>query len=476
MVQADGVKYNRFADLARRHPDALMLIIAETERQRNHFIGIPSENFASEDVMTALGTSLVNKYAEGYPGGRYYDGNDVAADPIELRTIQAVKTAFQGYHANVQPLAGAIANLAYYFSILNPRDTILSPSLAHGGHLSHGHNVNMVSKIFNVVQYGVRRDNERIDVDQFRDLAKQHKPRLVIVGGSAYPFTPPYTELAEITDEIAREYRIRTYKMADIAHPAGLVAGGQHPNPLNNGYDSITFTDQKTLRGPRAANIVLGRTASEEIEYMGNKITLANAVDKAVFPGLQGGPHMHTIFAKLIALEEMLTPDLSRVNDDYIAHQKQTVVNARALAENFLSLDYRLVGGGTDTHLLLIAEPRGFPGRVAQEVARRIGISTNKNSIPYDKRKPFNPSGLRIGTPAMTTRGAKPDDMATVASSLDDALKHTTVNEREIIVPESVIQRNRERISEVLSSMPPLYDRFYTEMREAAMEAGLIKS
>ena len=471
-MQTGTVPYNRFVELARNHQVSFSLMLAETERQIRHGVMIPSENHASEAVLAAIGTPLMNKYAEGYPGRRYYDGNDVAVDPLEERAIRATKVAFRGEHANVQPPTGAIANLATYNAVIDPGDTILSMSLPHGGHLSHGHDVTFVSRVYHIVQYGVRRDNERIDVDQFRNLAREHRPKVIVVGGSSYPLIPPYRDLAEIADEVGQQFGYRIFKVADIAHPAGLVAAGLHPNPVD-WYDFLTFTSQKTSRGPRAGNIVVGKTANEEVTYMGNKLKLADALDRSVFPGMLGGPHQHTIFANLIALEEMLTPDLSKVSQRYFDYQNAVIRNARALADEFLRLSYRLVAGGTETHLLLLHEPGGFPGKIAAAVARKIGLSTNANSVPYDTRKPWNPSGLRMGTPALTTRGAKEVDMRIIAESLDDALRHTTVEGNVPIVPENVVLRNQEKIQKILESTPPLYENLYKEMLEAAKIAGI---
>jgi glycine hydroxymethyltransferase len=346
-------------------------------------------------VLEALGSVMTNKYAEGYPGRRYYGGCEVV-DVAENLAIARAKELFGAEHVNVQPHSGAQANMAVYFTLLTPGDTVLGPNLSHGGHLTAGSPVNYSGKFYSIVAYGVRKDTERIDLDQVRDLARTHRPKLIIAGGSAFPRAIDFAPFGEIAREVGAAL------MADIAHPAGLVAAGLHPSPVGIA-DFVTTTTHKTLRGPRGGMVMCSRAH-------------AAALDKTVMPGVQGGPLMHVIAAKAVAFKEALTPE-------WRAYQQQVVRNARALADALLSRGYRLVSGGTDTHLLLVdLSPRGLTGKEAQEALDRAWITVNKNTIPYETKSPMVTSGIRIGTPAVTTRGMKEPEMALIAELIDRVL------------------------------------------------------
>jgi glycine hydroxymethyltransferase len=349
----------------------------------------------SDAVLEALGSVLTNKYAEGYPGRRYYGGCEVV-DVAEELAIARARELFGAEHANVQPHSGAQANMAVYFTLLKPGDTVLGPNLSHGGHLTAGSPANYSGKFYSIVAYGVRRDTERIDLDEVRDLARRHRPRLIIAGGSAFPRAIDFAPFADIAREVDAAL------MADIAHPAGLVAAGLHPSPVGLA-DFVTSTTHKTLRGPRGG-LVLCRAQH------------ASALDRTVMPGVQGGPLMHVIAAKAVAFREALTPAWR----DY---QRRTVANAAALADALLGLGYRLVTGGTDTHLLLVdLTSRNLTGKDAQEALDRAWITVNKNTIPFETRSPMVTSGIRLGTPAVTTRGMGPSEMAEIARLIDRVL------------------------------------------------------
>jgi glycine hydroxymethyltransferase len=368
---------------------------AETERQHRNLELIASENFVSEAVLEAMGSVLTNKYAEGYPGRRYYGGCEVV-DIAEELAIARAKSLFGAEHVNVQPHSGAQANMAVYFTALKPGDTILGPNLAHGGHLTAGSPVNFSGRLYHVVPYGVRRDTERIDLDQVRDLARQHRPKLIIAGGSAFPRAIDFVPFTEIAREVG------ALLMADIAHPAGLVAAGLHPSPVGLA-DFVTTTTHKTLRGPRGG-LVMCRAAH------------AAMLDKTVMPGVQGGPLMHIIAAKAVAFREAQEPEWA----DY---QRQVVKNAQALAEALQARGYRLVSGGTDTHLLLVdLTPKGLTGKDAQNALDRAAITVNKNTIPFETRSPMITSGIRLGTPAVTTRGLREAEMVEIAGLIDRVL------------------------------------------------------
>ena len=381
--------------IERVDPEIAKVIRDETERQSRNIELIASENFVSEAVLEAAGSVLTNKYAEGYPGRRYYGGCEVV-DEIESLAIERARSLFGAEHANVQPHSGAQANMAVYFTLLKPGDVVLGPNLSHGGHLTAGSPVNYSGKFYTVVPYGVRRDTERIDLDQVRDLAKQHRPKMIIAGGSAFPRAIDFQPFADVAREVG------AVLMADIAHPAGLVAAGLHPSPVGLA-DFVTTTTHKTLRGPRGGMVMCG-TAH------------AQALDKTVMPGVQGGPLMHVIAAKAVAFKEALTPEWRR-------YQGQVIENARALAEALMARGYRLVSGGTDTHLMLVdLSSRNITGKDAQEALDRAWITVNKNTVPFETKSPMVTSGVRIGTPAVTTRGMREAEMAQIAALIDQVL------------------------------------------------------
>jgi glycine hydroxymethyltransferase len=388
-------------NLARTDPEVAEAIRNETERQGRQLEMIASENFVSEAVLEALGTVLTNKYAEGYPGRRYYGGCEFV-DVAESLAIARAKQLFGADHANVQPHSGAQANTAVYMAAVKPGDTILGMNLSHGGHLTHGHPLNFSGKYFSVVAYGVRPEDERIDYDDLKRLVVEHQPRLVIVGASAYPRTIDFTAVRAAADAAGAPV------MADIAHIAGLVAAGLHPSPVPH-CEFVTTTTHKTLRGPRGGMILCREAWAKE-------------VDKAVFPGVQGGPLMHVIAAKAVAFKEALAPE-------WKAYQRQIVANAAALAATLQGEGLRLVSGGTDTHLMLVdVFARGITGKVAEKALDKAGITANKNTIPFDTNSPMVASGIRLGTPALTTRGMKEAEMAEVGKLVARAL-HAVENE-----------------------------------------------
>ncbi len=383
---------SRLADI---DPEISKALREEAERQNRNLELIASENFVSEAVLEAVGSVLTNKYAEGYPGRRYYGGCEVV-DAIEELAIARAKELFGTEHANVQPHSGAQANMAVYFTALAPGDLVLGPNLAHGGHLTAGSPVNFSGKLYRIVPYGVRPDTERIDLDQVRDLARRHRPKLIIAGGSAFPRAIDFGPFSEIAREVG------ALLMADIAHPAGLVVAGLHPSPVGLA-DFVTTTTHKTLRGPRGGMVMC------RAEY-------ARDLDRTVMPGVQGGPLMHVIAGKAVAFREASTPE-------WRAYQGQILRNASALAEALLARGYRLVSGGTDTHLLLVnLGDRDVTGKDAQEALDRAWITVNKNTVPFDKRGPMVTSGIRIGTPAVTTRGMRESEMRQIAALVDRVL------------------------------------------------------
>jgi len=370
-------------------PEVYEAMTNETSRQENKLEFIASENFVSREVMEAMGSPLTNKYAEGYPGKRYYGGCEYV-DVVETLAIERAKQVFGAGYANVQPHSGAQANMATFFALLTPGDTVLSMSLAHGGHLSHGSPVNMSGKYFNIVPYGVSEDENVIDYEEVRRLAIENKPKLILAGASAYPRVIDFKKFREIADEVG------AYFMVDMAHIAGLVAAGIHPSPMPYA-DVVTTTTHKTLRGPRGGLIL---TNNEE---------LALKINKAIFPGIQGGPLMHVIAAKAVCFKEALTPEFK-------AYQAQVAKNAKALSEGLINEGFKLVSGGTDNHLMLIdLTDLGVTGKDAEKQLDEVGITVNKNAIPFDTRSPFVTSGIRVGTPATTSRGFKEEDMAEVA-------------------------------------------------------------
>ena len=371
-------------------PEIYAAVVNETERQRNKIELIASENFVSEVVMEANGTTLTNKYAEGYPSKRYYGGCE-HVDVVENIAIERAKELFGAGYANVQPHSGAQANMAVFFALLEPGDTVLSMNLAHGGHLSHGSPVNMSGKYWNIVPYGVTEEDGTIDYEEVRRLALESKPKLILAGASAYPRIIDFKKFSDIAKEVG------AYLMVDMAHIAGLVAAGAHPSPVPYA-DVTTTTTHKTLRGPRGGLIL---TNDEE---------LAKKINKAIFPGIQGGPLMHTIAAKAVCFGEALKPSFQ-------AYAEQIVKNAAALAGGLLKEGFKLVSGGTDNHLMLVdlTDMKVDTGKEAEHLLDEVGITCNKNAIPFDKQKPFVTSGLRLGTAAATTRGFTEDDMAEIA-------------------------------------------------------------
>ena len=381
--------------LATSDPEVHAAIADEERRQRDNLELIASENYASRAVREATASVMTNKYAEGYPGKRYYGGCEYV-DVAETLAIERLKKLFGAEHANVQPHAGAQANMAVLMAVLKPGDTVLGMSLAMGGHLTHGTKVSFSGKLYNAVAYGVRKDTELIDFDQVRELAREHKPKLIIAGASAYPRTMEYAPFREIADEIGAAF------MVDMAHIAGLVAVGLHPSPVPLA-DFVTSTTHKTLRGPRGGLIL------STAQY-------AQAVDKSVFPGIQGGPFMHSIAAKAVSFHEALQPS-------FAAYQRQVIVNARVMGEELTRAGARLVGGGTDTHLLLVdLTPKNLTGKAVEEYLDEIRITVNKNAIPYDPQKPAVTSGIRIGSPAITSRGFDETAAREVGKILGEAL------------------------------------------------------
>jgi glycine hydroxymethyltransferase len=381
--------------LAATDPEIAVLVEAEALRQYQKLRMIASENYVSAAVLEAAGTVLTNKYSEGYPGKRYYEGQQVV-DPLESLAVERAKALFGAEHANVQPYSGSPANLAVYLAFLEPGDPVLSMDLPMGGHLTHGSPVSATGKWFRPVHYGVRRETGRVDMDDVREIALRERPKLIICGGTAIPRTIEFAAFAEIAREID------AILLADMAHIAGLVAGGAHPSPVGHA-DVISTTTHKTLRGPRGAMLL--STAQH-----------AKAIDKAVFPGLQGGPHNHTTAAIAVALKEASQPSFK----DYAAH---VVANAQALADALLERGFDLVSGGTDNHLLLVdLTNKGVTGKVAAKALDAAGIELNFNTVPFDPRRPFDPSGLRIGSAAITTRGLGTQHMAAVAGWIDRAV------------------------------------------------------
>jgi len=376
-------------------PEIAKAIRAETERQSRNLELIASENFVSEAVLEAVGSVMTNKYAEGYPGKRYYGGCEIV-DIAEDLAISRARDLFGAEHVNVQPHSGSQANMAVYFTLLKPGDTVLGPNLAHGGHLTAGSPMNFSGRFYTIVPYGVTKDTERIDLDQVRDLARKHRPKLIIAGGSAFPRAIEFKPFREIADEVEAKL------MADIAHPAGLVAAGLHPSPVPFA-DFVTTTTHKTLRGPRGGMVMCRGQYAKDL-------------DRTVLPGIQGGPLMHVIAAKAVAFREAQTPE-------WRVYQAQIVKNARAFAEALLARGFRLVSGGTDTHLLLVdLTSRNVTGKDAQEALDRAWITVNKNGIPFDTKGPMITSGIRVGTPAVTTRGMKEPEMARIAELIDRVL------------------------------------------------------
>ncbi|WP_456397017.1 serine hydroxymethyltransferase [Desulfurobacterium sp.] len=400
-------------------PEVFEALKCEFKRQNEHLELIASENFTSEAVMEAQGSVLTNKYAEGLPGKRYYGGCE-CVDIVENLAIERCKKLFGAEHVNVQPHSGSQANQAVYLAMLKPGDTILSMNLSHGGHLSHGSPVNMTGKYYKVVQYGVRKDTETIDFDQVAELAREHKPKLIICGASAYPRIIDFDKFREIADEVG------AYLMADVAHIAGLIVTGLHPSPIEACH-FVTTTTHKTLRGPRGGVTMC-------------KAEFAKEIDKAVFPGLQGGPLMHVIAAKAVAFKEAMTPEFKE-------YQQQVVLNAKAMAEELQKEGFRIVSGGTDNHLMLVdLTDKGITGKEAEAALGKANITVNKNTIPFDSRSPFVTSGIRIGTPAVTTRGIKEQEARRIAQLIATVLKN--------IDNETVIEKVKAEVIEMCGKYP----------------------
>lgn len=396
--------------LAKQDPNVKAVIDQELMRQRDKLEMIASENIVSQAVMEAQGSVLTNKYAEGYPGKRYYGGCE-HVDVVETLAIERAKRLFGAEHVNVQPHSGSQANFAVYFAMLKPGDTIVGMNLSHGGHLTHGSPVNVSGTYFNVVPYGVNAETQQIDYDEFRKIVLEAKPKLIIAGGSAYSRQIDFKKMADVAHEVGAIF------MVDMAHFAGLVAAGLHPNPVEYA-DIVTTTTHKTLRGPRGGMILCKE------EY-------AKAIDKAVFPGIQGGPLMHVIAAKAVALGEALQPEFK-------VYAEQVIKNAKVLAAALIAKGLTIVSGGTDTHVMLVdVRNTGLTGKEAEHLLDEIGITANKNTIPFDPASPFVTSGVRLGTPALTTRGLKEDDMkeiadiiATVLQNPEDTAKHQDAAKR----------------------------------------------
>ena len=382
--------------LAEVDPEVYRAIQQEVERQDAQIELIASENFTSEAVLEATSSVFTNKYAEGYPGKRYYGGCE-NADIVENLARDRARELFGAEHANVQPHSGSQANQAAYAAVLAPGDTIMGLNLAHGGHLTHGHQLNFSGKTYHVVPYSVRQGDERIDYDEVERLAREHKPKMIIAGASAYPRTLDFARFRQIADAV------EAVLLVDMAHIAGLVSAGLHPNPVPCA-DFVTSTTHKTLRGPRGGLIL-------------SHASYSKMLDNQIFPGIQGGPLMHVIAAKAVAFQEALQPEFTQ-------YQERVVANSRRLSEVLSSHGYRLVSGGTDNHLMLVdLTPKGLTGNVAEETLDKAGITVNKNAIPFDTRKPNVTSGIRVGTPAVTTRGMEPEHMDTIGSLMHRALQ-----------------------------------------------------
>ena len=409
-------------------PDIAAAIDNETRRQHDGLELIASENFVSEAVLEAMGSVFTNKYAEGYPGKRYYGGCEYA-DVVENLARDRAKQLFGAEHANVQPHAGSQANMEAYAAVLQPGDTILGPNLAHGGHLTHGHHLNFSGKTYKIVPYGVTKETETIDYDDLEKLAGQERPKLIIGGGSAYPRIIDFQRMRQIADKVGALY------LVDMAHFAGLVAGGVHPSPVPHAH-IVTTTTHKTLRGPRAGMIL-------------SKQEFAAAIDKVVFPGMQGGPLVHIIAAKAVCFREALQPE-------FRSYAKQIVANARVLADTLAAEGFRIISGGTDTHLMLVdVFSKGMLGSEAENALGEAGITVNKNAIPFDTNPPMKPSGIRIGTPALTTRGMKENEMRQIGRWIAEALNARS--------DAGVLGRVRRQVVELADAFP-----LYAERREKA--------
>lgn len=402
-------------------PEIYSIIQKEIKRQQDVLELIPSENFTSIAVLQALGSVLTNKYSEGYPHKRYYGGNEFI-DEAEDLAIKRAKELFNAEHVNVQPYSGSPANIAVYFAFLNPGDKVLGMSLSHGGHLTHGHPINFSGKVFNFVQYGVDEKTELLDYEKIREIAEKERPKMIVSGASAYPREIDFKRIHEIAESV------NAISFADISHIAGLIVAGFHQSPFPF-TDVVSTTTHKTLRGPRGAMILCKEKFSKDI-------------DRAVFPGTQGGPHNHVNAAKAVAFKEASTPEFK-------IYIEQVIKNAKTLAEELKKYDFRLISGGTDNHLILVdLTNKNISGKEAEKILDRIGITVNKNMIPFDKKSPFDPSGIRLGTPALTTRGMKEDEMKIIASLISETIKYKDNQERLDEIKKQVLQ---------LTSRFPLY-------------------
>jgi glycine hydroxymethyltransferase len=423
------MKHNNMSrPLYEADPEVAAAIDNEVRRQHEGLELIASENFVSEAVLEAMGSVFTNKYAEGYPGKRYYGGCEFA-DTVESLARDRAKQLFGAEHANVQPHAGSQANMEAYAAVLQPGDTILGLNLAHGGHLTHGHHLNFSGKTYRIVPYGVTKETETVDYDDLEKLAEKERPKMIIGGGSAYPRIIDFARMRQIADKVGALY------LVDMAHFAGLVAGGVHPSPVPHAH-IVTSTTHKTLRGPRAGMIL-------------SKQEFAAAIDKVVFPGVQGGPLVHIIAAKAVCFREAMQPGFR----DY---SLQVVTNAKVLAETLATEGFRIISGGTDTHLMLVdVFSKGMLGSEAEKALDQAGITVNKNAIPFDTNPPMKPSGIRIGTPALTTRGMKEAEMRQVGQWISEALHHRT--------DVTVLGKIRKQVLEMADTFP-----LYPERRARA--------
>lgn len=414
------------------------LIEDEKQRQREGLELIPSENYVSKEVLEALGSEFTNKYSEGYPGKRYYGGQQFT-DILEQLAIDRAKEIFKADHANVQPHSGAPANEAVYYAWLEPGDTVLAMDLGHGGHLTHGNPMTRSAHLYNFVPYKVKNvDTGEIDYDELRELALKHKPRLILAGFSAYPRELDYQKFADIAHEVGDDCLL----MADMAHIAGLIAGGVAKNPFDYGFHVITTTTHKTLRGPRGGLILTKGTVSTPLKAPEKTIeNIPTLIDRAIFPGTQGGPHMNTIAAKAVAFGEALKPEFK----DYA---RQVVKNAAALADAMMERGFVLVSGGTSNHLILadVVRSFGIDGKIAEEALDKIGLTLNKNAVPDDPNPPFRPSGIRLGTPALTTRGFKEEHMERIAEWMKQAIDNRD--------DETVLAKLRDEVKVFVSDYP----------------------
>ncbi len=406
-------------NLKKTDPDVYRAILEETKREDANLELIASENFVSEAVLEAQGSIMTNKYAEGYPGARWYNGCRYV-DEVEEIAIERAKKIFGAQHVNVQPHSGTQANMAIYFAMLNPGDTVLSMCLSCGGHLSHGHPHNFSGKFYKIIPYGLSRDTETLDYDAIMELAKQHKPKMILAGASAYPRAMDFAKFRSVADAVG------AFLFVDIAHIAGLIAAGLHQNPVDYA-EFVTSTTHKTMRGPRGGFIMCRKE-------------FAKKIDMEIFPGIQGGPLMHVVAAKAVCFKEALKPEFKK-------YQRQIVKNAKVFSAELSKLGYRMVSGGTDTHLFLVdLSNKGMSGKDAASVLDRAGITVNKNLIPFDTKPPFVTSGIRIGTPAVTTRGMKEQEMVKIARLIDTVLSDPA--------SEKNIQAVRKEVSALVKRFP----------------------